>query len=73
MKTRRTTGTAKRLALGKQTLKDLETGPEGYRGLKGGVRNTANPACPPPPTVRCVAKTTVPAGCPGAGGKAIGG
>ena len=60
---------AKRLSVNKRTLKDLDPGPEGAGGIKGGVKNTVFPGCPPPPTIRCVAKTTVPSGCPGAGGK----
>ena len=58
---------AKRLSVNKKTMKDLDAGPVGSPGIKGGMRNTAPPGCPPPPTVRCIAKTTVPSGCPGAG------
>jgi hypothetical protein len=61
--TRKTPERTRRLSLSKKTLKDLEPGRGKAAGIRGGAKATVNPGCPPPPTMRCQLKTTVPSGC----------
>lgn len=61
--TRKTAKKTKRLSLSKKTIKDLEPGGAMAGGIRGGAKATVNPGCPPPPTIGCQRKTTIPSGC----------
>ena len=61
--TRKIAKKSKRLSLSKKTLRDLEPGRGKAAGIRGGAKATVNPGCPPPPTIGCQRKTTIPSGC----------